>query len=102
MRVFLWAYVEHKMKSDLQTLKNIGPKMEQHLDVIGIDSVEVFQSLGSREITKRLFLSGEIKPHTMFFYALVAAEQDRNIFSLDRAEKAELRTEYADILAEIE
>ena len=87
------------MKSDLQSLKNIGLKMEAHLRVIGISSVEEFLDIGSSEIAKRLFLSGEVKPHPMYYYALVAAEQGRDVFSFDRAEKAELKEVYSDIIA---
>ena len=89
------------MSTDLQQLQNIGPKMEQYMEIIGVSSVAQFRLLGAVEVTKRLFRKGLVNPHVMYFHALVAAEQDRDIFSFDRVEKAELKVEFADILAEI-
>lgn len=63
--------------------------------------MEEFLDIGSSEIAKKLFLSGEVKPHPMYYNALVAAEQERDVFSFDRAEKAELKGVYMDIMAEI-
>lgn len=88
------------MSTDLQNLKNIGPKMEEHLVTIGVNSIAQFRSLGAVAITRKLFEQGVVKPHVMYFHALVAAEQDRGIFTFDRFEKAELKVEYTDIVAE--
>ncbi len=85
---------------DLQTLKNVGPKVESHLQLVGIESVEQFLQVGAVEAIKRMYLTGEVKPHIMLFHALKAAEQDRNIFSFDSSEKIELKLEYHEILAE--
>jgi len=75
--------------------------MEQHLQTIGVNSINQFKELGAIAITKKLLLTGTIDPHIMYFHALVAAEQDRGIFSFDRAEKSELKIEYADIMDEV-
>ena len=89
------------MKSELESLKNVGPKVACLLQVAGIETTEQFFQLGAVEATKRMFIANEMSPHIMYFYALVAAEQKRHIFSFDAAEKAELKIEYQDIVAEI-
>jgi len=86
------------MQSDLQTLKNVGPRVEACLLAVGIDSVETFRQTGAFESARRILHSGEMKPHILLYQALVGAEQNRNIFSFDPTEKLELKTEYQEIL----
>ncbi len=89
------------MSSDLQSLRNVGPKMAGYLLLAGIVDTAAFRALGAIEATKRIFLAGELTPHQMYFYAPVAAEQDRDISSFDLAEKRELKIQYAELMMDL-
>lgn len=90
------------MKTDLQTLRNIGPKMEEHLIAIRIKSVEELEAVGALETTRRLVLSGLVKPHVMYYHCLEAAIQGRDIFSFLPEEKAELKALYGEMMEEFQ
>ncbi len=89
------------MKSELETLKNVGPKVASLLQVAGIETVAQFYAVGAREATKRIFLANEMQTHAMYYYALTAAEQQRGVFSFDAVEKAELKMQYRELMGEI-
>jgi len=89
------------MKVELENLKNVGPKVATLLQVAGIETTADFFRLGAIEATRRMFVANEMSPHIMYFYALSAAEQKRGIFSFDPVEKAELKSAYQHLLAEI-
>jgi len=87
--------------SDLQSLRNIGPKVEEFLILAGITNVNELRKVGALEAVRRTILTGEMKPHIMYYWCLNAALQDRGIFSFDDQEKAEMKMEFRDLLDEI-
>jgi DNA transformation protein len=74
----------------LQSLPNIGGKLEQQLSDVGIDSIDELRRVGSREAWLRI-LSRDPSACLMRLSALEGALRGVRWHALDDATKAELK-----------
>lgn len=89
--------------SDLEpvvSIRNLGPRSVELFARAGITSAEALRALGADEAYRRLIASGT-RPHFIGYYAMVMGLQGRPWNDLDPAEKAELRTRFDALVAEV-
>ena len=77
----------------LRELKGLGPKSEQLLQEIGINTPQQLEALGAVKTFIRLKKECSIKPSLNFLYALVGALENQHWAKIARTEKGRLLME---------
>lgn len=79
--------------SELQKIVNIGPKLAEQLQEVGISSIDELTAVGSREAWSRI-LATDSSACIMRLYALEGAIRDIRWKYLDAEIKADLKYYY--------
>lgn len=82
----------------LSDLKNIGTKIAQHLNEVGIASEATLREVGAVEAHKRIKTKypGETLPVCYYLYSFEGALQDRHWDDLDERRKQQLKQEISE------
>ncbi len=83
--------------SDIQTIRNIGPKMEEHFRKAGFTSAEEIRAAGANESYRRIVAAG-MRPHVMAFVALKSGLEGMRWSEVTAEEREALKAVHADIL----
>lgn len=78
---------------ELTKLRGIGPKVEQWLHSVDIDSYEKLKELGAIEAYLLIVERTEFNANIALLYSLVGAIEDRDWQEVARNDKARLRME---------
>lgn len=86
------------MAEPVSSIRNLGPKSDEHFARAGITSAEELRALGADAAYARLIAAGT-RPHFIGYYALVMGLQGRPWNDCRGAEKAELRKRFDSVKA---
>ncbi len=78
---------------EISRLKGLGPKSEQWLNSIGIETEAQLRELGPVRVYLRLKGEGSINPSLNLLYAMVGALENRHWTDISQSEKARLLME---------
>ncbi len=81
------------MADPVSSIRNLGPKSDEHFAKAGIKSAEELRNLGADAAYARLIAAGT-RPHFIGYYALAMGLQGRPWNDCRGKEKAELRKRF--------
>ncbi|AUH64021.1 TfoX/Sxy family DNA transformation protein [Paracoccus zhejiangensis] len=88
------------MDSDLTTIQSIGPATAALLIEAGVPDAATLRAMGAHEAYRALLIAGN-KPHFIWYYVMHMALQGRPWNDCRGEEKAGLRRQFDDLVAEV-